>query len=116
MKTSVTSPAEPERQVFNGAELRRRRTAKGIKRTVFAVMLDRSGEQVTNYELGRTVPPMGVLLAMCEILDCEPGDLVIRRPSAAESRIAQGLAPTITAREADDIAGLFLSGRARAQT
>ena len=38
--------------------------------------LNISGKQISNYEKGEPIPPMGILLSLCDIFDCELGYLL----------------------------------------
>ena len=104
---------------FDGAELRRRRLALGLKREHVAIATNRTAESITSWELGRQVPPTPVVMALCHVLDCEPADLFrvdddldqIAEAHRVASRRAQGLPDTITDPGALDAAAELLAGK-----
>ena len=64
-------------EVFDGAEMRRRRQRKKLSTAQLAVGIDRCAEAVSGYELGLRDPPLRVLVAICRELGCRPNDLVL---------------------------------------
>lgn len=62
-------------QKFNGAELRRRREARGIRPEVLAVGVERSSATIHLYEVGRVIPTADMVGRLAAVLDCVPGDL-----------------------------------------
>jgi transcriptional regulator with XRE-family HTH domain len=61
---------------FDRDEYRRRRKAAGLRPEQIALAVGRTTGAVTNYELGRAIPPLRVLAQLCELLDCTPNDLL----------------------------------------
>lgn len=82
------------------AELKRRRLLAGLKAEAVAIAVDRTKETIVSYELGRVVPPMPVLLTLCDLYGCDPADVFVPVDDTAAhdamvaSRTAQGL-PTV---------------------
>jgi transcriptional regulator with XRE-family HTH domain len=62
---------------LDGAELRRRRLAKGLRPAVLAVAVDRTEACIRQYELDQSNPPLSILSELCNLLDCEPSDLLV---------------------------------------
>jgi hypothetical protein len=86
---------------FDRAELKRRRIASGKPLELVALEIGRTKEAVVGYESGKLMPPVPVVMALCESIGCQPGDLLrpIVEPDTAaiitnarkRSRRAQGL-------------------------
>ena len=85
---------------FNSETLKRLRVASGKKPKAIALGIDRAKEAYIAYERGVAVPPTPVMLALCDLLGCEPADLVDAvdddelHTAMVKSRAAQGLPPT----------------------
>jgi transcriptional regulator with XRE-family HTH domain len=68
--------------VFDGAELRRRRKANGLRIEGLAALADLSHKTLVFYESGRTKPSSEMVGKLAAILGCDPGDLFARRQVA----------------------------------
>ena len=67
----------PSQIIFDGAEMRRRRQARGLTRTQLGARIDRCAETVGFYELGLRTPQLRALCAICDELGCRPNDLLV---------------------------------------
>jgi DNA-binding XRE family transcriptional regulator len=100
-------------------ELKRHRLAAGLKAEAVAITINRTKETLVAYELGRAIPPMPILLVLCDLYGCAPADVLIpaddhqqAREAMAESRAAQGL-PTALPDDQVDTAAELLRLRTR---
>lgn len=59
-----------------GSRLRKLRMARGMSQTVLAEGLNITFQQVQKYEYGRNRLSCATMLKACEILGCEPLDIV----------------------------------------
>ena len=75
---------------FDGAEAMRRRVALGLARDHVGHLVGRGTESLVSYELGRNIPPTQVVLDLCDVLGCEPSDLL--RPITTTTRRREALA------------------------
>jgi hypothetical protein len=65
---------------FNPDELRRRRIKADLTRLELADACGCSVNAIGYYESGRSIPGTFVFVGLCEALDCDPIDLLIRNP------------------------------------
>jgi transcriptional regulator with XRE-family HTH domain len=63
--------------VLDGAEMRRRRKAKGLSSTQLAANVGRAEQTLSGYERNTSVPSVGVLGRICDVLGCKPSDLLV---------------------------------------
>ncbi len=56
-----------------GNIIRAERKKHKMSQEYLAEKLDKTGKQISNYENGELIPPMSVLLEICNIFDCELG-------------------------------------------
>ena len=75
-------------QVFDGAEMRRRRQATGLTRTQLGARINRCAETIGFYELGLRTPQLGALCDICDVLGCRPNDLLVSAKKPARKRRA----------------------------
>jgi transcriptional regulator with XRE-family HTH domain len=100
---------------FDHVELKRRRIESGKKPELIALEIDRTKEAYSAYERGIATPPTAVLLAICDLLGCEPSDLLVADTSDDEqvyqamvdSRAEQGLPTALPDDQVDAAAELL---------
>lgn len=71
------------RREFSGRRLREARIAAGISPEQLAVELRRSAHSVQEYERGRVIPPVNVLVTAASLLGCSLDDLIVDAPAVA---------------------------------
>lgn len=64
-----------ERKVF-AETLRILRERKGLSQGALSKQVDMGRHSISSYETGRSLPPVDVLIDLCNILDCELNTLV----------------------------------------
>jgi transcriptional regulator with XRE-family HTH domain len=80
-------------RAFDGAEARRRRKAMGLKQEHVALHVDRSADLIGCWERGESVPSVPLLLELCDLLGCEPHDLLRPVEPAGRGEVEQEVSP-----------------------
>jgi len=67
---------------FNHEKLRQLVEASGEPLELTALKVGRSRPALESYLRGRSVPPAPVVAALCDVLGCQPEDLLVAVPDA----------------------------------
>jgi transcriptional regulator with XRE-family HTH domain len=63
------------RLVFSPSKLRSLRDSAGLSRDAVGYSVNRSAQMIWWYEAGRATPPVVVICALADVLDCSLADL-----------------------------------------
>jgi len=76
-----------------GAEIRQARICHGLTQEELALDLGLSQGTISNYENGRSDPPVSILISICERLELETSGLIERFMPASPALTLAGSAP-----------------------
>ena len=63
------------------AVVRTARKAKGLTQEQVSALIERTPESLSNVERGHALPSIETLVALCDVLEIEPEDVLQRRPA-----------------------------------
>lgn len=70
-----------------GLNIRKKRNEKGWTLETLAEKIDKSVQQLSKYENGDTLPPLGVFIKICNALECEAGFFFNEKDYSCGTRI-----------------------------